>query len=123
MSVTAFRAINVQLASRDERPSRAVIVIVLVPLGLGVRVDRIRDPLVSAVPFMLGRSTRHVRCQLARTERRRRAVKVRRTALAAVATMMGQITAGATSMVTAIMVASSAVMPRHPAVAARAAGR
>jgi len=56
--VAAFRAISVQLASGDERPCRAVIGIValVVALGLDVRVDRIRDPLVSVACFMLWRS-------------------------------------------------------------------
>ena len=49
--VTAFRAISVQLASGDKRPSRAVVGIValVLTLGLDVGIDRIRDPLVSAV--------------------------------------------------------------------------
>jgi len=47
--VTALRAINVQLASGDQRLSRTIFVIVaLVALGLDVEVDRVRDPLVSA---------------------------------------------------------------------------
>ncbi len=54
MVITALRAINVQSASGNERPGRAVVVIVgLVALGLDVRVDRIRDPLVSATRLML----------------------------------------------------------------------
>ncbi len=53
--VAAFRAINVQLANGDDRSSWAVIGIValVVALSLDVRVDRIRDPLVSAASFML----------------------------------------------------------------------
>jgi hypothetical protein len=54
MAVAAFRAINVQLASGDERPGRSIVVVPLVvALGVDVRVDRIRDPVVSAARLML----------------------------------------------------------------------
>ena len=50
----AFRAINVQLASGDERPGRTVVIVALVlALSLDVEVDRIRDPLVSTARCML----------------------------------------------------------------------
>jgi hypothetical protein len=43
----------VQLASRDECASRAVVIVALVALGLDVRVDRVGDPLASAARLML----------------------------------------------------------------------
>ena len=51
--ISASRAIGVQLASRNEPLGRSIVIIALVALGLDVRVDRIRDPLVSATRLML----------------------------------------------------------------------
>ncbi len=61
--------------------------------------------------------------QPASTVRRVRALKVIRARLAVMATTMGQITAGAARVKAMSMVASSAVMPIHPAAAARPADR
>ena len=60
--VTALRAINVQLASGDERRGRTIVVIVglVVALGLDVEVDRIRDPLISAARLMLARIVKRI---------------------------------------------------------------
>jgi hypothetical protein len=51
--VLASRAISVQLASGNQRTGCTVILAALVALGLDVRVDRIRDPPVSATRLML----------------------------------------------------------------------
>ncbi len=48
-----FRAISGPLAHRGEDASSAVVALIVVPLGLDVRVDGVRDGPVSAARLML----------------------------------------------------------------------
>jgi hypothetical protein len=43
----------VQLARGNQRPGRSIVIVALAALGLDVKVDRIRDPLVGATRLML----------------------------------------------------------------------
>jgi hypothetical protein len=57
-----FRAINVQLAHRDQG-ARCAVVIVAAPLGVDVLIDRARDRLVRAAGLVLNRSSLPARCR------------------------------------------------------------